>query len=305
MSELFNRRAVVTLIPREAGSELRVEGLHIAFEVRKTVRAQSNKATVDLYNLAKSTRDRFHAKRDVLRVDAGYRGVFETIYEGEINEASSGRSVPDFVTRIECGDGDEAFQAQSVEQEFPAGTRVRDVIKRVAGAFTQPVPDQESPVLFGPAPKETKPSRIRFRSIDADLAALEVDLSSAGFAIVLRRAFTVSGNAAEVMDRLARMWRFDWSVQDGVFQITSYGRAVVGESILLTPKTGLIGTPLKTEQGVKFAAFLIPQVRPGVLCTIESENVRGSFRVEDARFLGDTEGSDWLVEAEARSLEAV
>lgn len=310
MSDLYDRRAAVTVIPRKAGEEIRIEGLRIAFDVRKMIKGDSNKATIELYNLASATRDRLHALGDVVRIQAGYEGLVEDLYEGEISHASSGRSGAEFVTTLECGDGDETFSTQSVEQKFSAGERVRDVIKLVAGAFTKPTPAVDDIVRFGPSPKVPKtpptPSRIQFRSIDADLAALEVDLLNAGFSIVLRRAFSVAGNAAEVMDKLARMWRFDWSVQDGVFQLVSFGRTLVGESVLLSPTTGLIGVPSKTEDGgVHFASLLIPQLRPGVLVTLDSEAVEGSFRCEDVRFLGDTHGENWTAECEARALSQV
>lgn len=309
--ELYDRRVTLTLTPRLAGDQLVIphagpNDLRVAFDILKTVQSQSNKATIDIYNLAQSTRDRLHTAGDVLTIEAGYVDLVEQLYEGQITKGSSGRSGADFVTTLECGDGDDTFSTQTVEQNFRAGERVRDVIKRVAAEFTKPIPDPDDAVKFGPPPpknkKKTIPSRIQFRSIDADLSALEVDLLDAGFSIVLRRAFSVAGNAAEVMDKLARMWRFDWSVQDGVFQLASYGRALVGESVRLTPETGLLGSPLKTDDGCQFVALLIPQIRPGVLVTIESATLTGSFRCESVRYLGDTHGDNWIVEGEARSL---
>lgn len=319
MTELFGRQASVTIEPGPLSGRteaIKIEGLRIAFEVYKTARSETNKARVDIYNLAKSTRDGIYGNKsmEVMRLSAGYKsdrdaGIVEEIYVGEIIHAESGRSGADFVTTIECGDGDETFSTQSVEQKFGPGTRVRDVIKLVAGAFTKPTPAVDETVVFGPTPKKPKnpptPSRIEFRAIDADLAALEVDLQTAGFSLVLRRAFSVAGNAQEVMDKLARMWRFDWSVQDGVFQITSYGRALVGESVSLTPKTGLIGSPAKTEDGVRFASLLIPQLRPGVEVHVESETVTGAFRADTVRFLGDTHGENWTAEVEAREMAQV
>lgn len=316
MTELYNRQCSVTIEPGPLSARieaLRIEGLRIAFEVNKTSRSDTNKARIDIYNLAKSTRDGIYGNKsmEIVRLTAGYKGdrdagIVEEIYVGEISHAESARSGADFVTTLECGDGDETFTTQSVEQKFAAGTRVRDVIKLVAGAFTKPTPTVDETVRFGPTPKKPKnpptPSRIEFRDIDADLSRLDVDLFDAGFSLVLRRAFSVAGNAAEVMDKLARMWRFDWSVQDGVFQLTSYGRALVGESVSLSPTTGLIGVPAKTDDGVRFASLLIPQLRPGVEVHVASETVTGAFRADTVRFLGDTHGENWTAEVEARDM---
>lgn len=304
MSELFDRRASVTLTPASGtGTGLKIEGLRIAFEIVKSIQSEANTARVELYNLAAATRDRVHEKHDVVRVDAGYAGVVETVFEGEITHAQSARSGADFVTSIECGDGVETFAAQTIERRFQAGTRVREVIKTVASKFTEKIPDVEnSPVRFGKAPKKKKESRLSLRSLDADLAILEADLVAQGFSPVVRRAFSVSGDAREVLDKLARMWRFDWSVQDGALQVVSFGRALVGESVLLSPETGLLGNAVKTERGMRAVSLLIPQLRPGVLVTAKSADVTGSFRAEVVKLTGDTHGDTWTAETEATSL---
>lgn len=316
MTDLFGRRVSVTVDALGAQRLTITEEMRIAFDITKTVASETNKATIDLYNLAQTTRDRFK-KGDEVVVEAGYAGLVEEIYRGEITRPSSGRSGADFVTTLECGDGAETYAAQSVEQEFAAGTRVRDVIKRVAGEFTKPIPDASgSPVRFGELPKkgqkgvgkfkDEKPSRIQFRNIDADLSALDTDLGEAGFSLVLRRAFAVSGNAKEVMDKLGAMWRFDWSVQDGVFQITSYGRPLVGEAVALSPEHGLIGTPAKMEDGsVRMVSLLIPQLRPGIQVQLTSEALSGTYRADVVRFTGDTHAENWTAEVEARALAQV
>lgn len=308
MSELYNREARLVLVPRQAGEQITVEGLRIAFDIEKTIKSDSNKATFNIYNLAQQTRDRLRQRGDVIQFTAGYEGLTELLYDGEITEGDSHRDGPDWVTTIECGDGDSTFATQTVKQFFRAGTRVRDVIKLVAGSFTEPTPDREDEdVKFGPQPKKKKekkqiPPRIEFRDIDADLSALDTDLANAGFSLLLRRGFSVNGNAAEVMDKLGKMWRFDWSVQDGVFQLASYGRSLVGEAVLLTPETGLVGPAIKTEHGADAVSLLIPQLRPGVQVNIESENVTGMFRAETVRFIGDTHGDSWHAETETRDL---
>lgn len=309
MTELFDRRAKLTLVPRQAGDKVSIEiPMRIAFAVEKTIKSDSNKAIFDVYNLAQRTRDRLHERGDVVRFEAGYAGLTELLYEGEVTRASSRRDGADYVTTIQCGDGDATFATQTVQQEFEAGTRVRDVIKLVAGAFTRAAPNREDEsIKFGPQPKVKQqekevPPRIAFRDIERDLNALDADLSRQGFALNLRRGMSVSGNAAEVMDKLARMWRFDWSVQDGVFQLASYGRAVVGEAVLLTPATGLIGIPARTEHGALAASLLIPQLRPGIQVNVESENLTGMFRAETVRFTGDTRADDWTAEVDMRDL---
>lgn len=308
MSDLFGRRAILEV--GKAGTDgLRIEeagaeaSLRISFEVTKTAQSDSNKAVVQVYNLARASRERF-ARHDIVRLQVGYSGVMELAYEGEVTRARNERVGAEVVSTLECGDGVEAFQAQTIEKTFAAGATVSAVVLAVAKRFETAVPDREaSAVSFAPhASRKTKASRLSLRNLPADLAVLERSLKAQGFATVLRRAMSVSGSAREVMDRLARMWRFDWSVQDGAVQVVAYGETLVGQAVLLSPSTGLLAVPIITDIGVRVRALLIPYVRPGSMLQVESDTVTGSFRTETVRLQGDTRGGPWELEAEARSL---
>ncbi|MFH0902150.1 MAG: hypothetical protein V2A73_16080 [Pseudomonadota bacterium] len=306
MTQLFGRAALLEVGPSNA-SGLQVdsrndEGFRIGFDVVKTIQSETNKATVQVYNLSPSSRLRI-AKGHTLMLLAGYAETMELIYEGEVAAVETARQGANYVTTIECGDGTEAFDSQDYKHTFPSGTPVRTVILKVAEQFKSAMPDDTTaPVLFGNRPKPTKASRLSLRNLKRDLDVLETTLKEQGFSTVLRRQMSVAGNAKDVMNSLASMYRFDWSVQDGTFQIVAYGQAIVGEATYLTEDTGLIGIPSLTEKGCKLTALIQPKIRPGALITVESAAVEGLFRVEYAHFTGDTHGGQWLVEVEASAL---
>lgn len=312
MSELFGRRAVLEVGPA-GGLGLRVdtagegdpapeEGLRVAFEVAKTIHSSANTATVQVYNVSEASRTRFVAGA-VLRLSAGYGDLLELVYEGAIERARTARSTDGhWVTTAECGDGVVEFAAQTVNQTFPAGRTVRDVVLAVAKKMTEAYPDyKQNPVKFDRQPKKKKASRLSVKGLERDLVRLESSLREQGFSTTLRRALSVTGSAREVLDELGRRWRFFWSVQDGTVQVVAYG-ATTAEAVKLSPETGLVEVPEVTEHGVKVKCFLIPRVRPGGALVLESETVTGQFRVESVKIRGDTRGSDWFTEAEARSL---
>ena len=84
----------------------------------------------------------------------------------------------------------------------------------------------------------------------------------------------------------------------------------------MSAATGLIGTPsrivaaarkvgqieIQAIDGVAFRCLLRPQIRPGVLVTLDSDAVQGVYRVEAARYEGDTAGGPFEVQAEAYQL---
>ncbi len=312
MSELYDRAAVLEVGPA-GGSGVKIdsrgdlvdsgEGLRIAFDITKTIQSSANKARIQVYSLAQATRDRI-SKGDVVRLRVGYQDALELAYEGEVSRSQSGRAGPEIVTTIECGDGVEAFKAQDCKRTFPAGTTVSAVVQAVARRFTEALPDDKSnPVTWGPtAKRKTKAARLSTRTLAQDLAALERGLKLQGFSTVLRRSMSVAGNARDVMDALARMWRFDWSVQDGALQAVGYGASLVGSATMLSSATGLLGIPEVTNFGVKVTALLIPTVRPGAMLKLQSATATGQYRVETVHLQGDTRGQGWTVEAEARSL---
>ena len=228
--ELFDRKAVLR-VGEEGGAGLEIdEQFRIAFDIEKTIGSASNKATFQVYNLSADSRDRIREENQIVEFEAGHEGNIEQVYEGEVTQAFHQRDGPDRITTIECGDGVETFKAQTVQKEFSAGTRITAVIEAVALEFTKDIDDPTDAVRFGKITKKKKPSRLKARALASDLALLETTLVQEGFSAVLRKPFAVSGNAKEVMDGLARMWRFDWSVQDGVLQVVSYGRTLVASS---------------------------------------------------------------------------
>jgi len=80
--------------------------------------------------------------------------------------------------------------------------------------------------------------------------------------------------------------------------------------VLLTPDTGLIGSPERSDDieetqsgerkrlGWRVKSLLNPQIRPGDRLQIKSAEVDGVFRAENVNHFGDTEGGDWYTEAE-------
>ena len=313
-AELYDRIAVVDVGPGgatglrvssyDAGELETGEGLRVAFDVQKTIQSDVNKARIQIYNLSADSRPRI-GKGDVVRLRVGYASTpLELAYEGEVTRVVSDRSGPSIITTIEAGDGVETFKAQDAKATFPAGTKVRAVIEAVAKKFTESIRDEvRTPVFYGKAPPKKKPSRLSTRNLDRDLAALESSLVAQGFATTLRRSLSVAGNAREAMDALGRQWRFMWSVQDGALQIVAYGATLVGEAILLSPESGLLGIPAPLDFGVKLTSRIIPGLRPGTAIVLRASTLSGKYIAESVHFTGDTRGQEWTAEIEARNME--
>ena len=82
------------------------------------------------------------------------------------------------------------------------------------------------------------------------------------------------------------------------------GRALLGTSVVLSPQTGLIGSPEKgTKNTIKMRSLIIPDLVPGRQVILKSRHMSGNFRVERAEFKGDTASNDWYVDLTCREAD--
>jgi hypothetical protein len=115
---------------------------------------------------------------------------------------------------------------------------------------------------------------------------------------------TVSGFAAEELTTLLRSVGMEWSIQDSELQLVGIGQPMPGEAVVLSPSTGLVGSPEPGQKGVvRCTTLLIPGLQPGGAIQIESEEVRGLFRIERADYVGDKSGPDWYAHLEGREVK--
>jgi hypothetical protein len=105
------------------------------------------------------------------------------------------------------------------------------------------------------------------------------------------------------MTRVAQSLGFEWSIQEGALQLLQNAEPLAATATLLTPSTGLVGTPSIDVGGILTAqALMIPDIFPGRLIVLESERLTGNYRVETCNYSGNTAGPDWYIDIEAKKL---
>lgn len=257
--------------------------LRVAFKIEKSHAKNPNSAEIVLYNLTPEHRAEFIVRGTPLTIRAGYQAVStnDVIYTGEIMESASGRDGAEWKTTVHCRDGDTAWLQFS------------------AHSFGQPTPK----VKLG----ELLAADLGYKLSSDARARLQAAGSTRG-PIVLH------GNSYAQMDKLLTPLGLAWSVQDGQLQIIDGGGATAEQAIVLSPDSGLLGTPEPMERfnkqhskhripaGIKLRSLILPGIRPGRLVQVESAAVRGTYVVRKAEFNGDTHGNDWQIDIEARAV---
>ena len=266
---LFNRRAVLQVEGRD------LSALRITFDVSKNLKGRPNKAEISVTNLSPDTRRQLSAaaeKRIVLL--AGYETETPyAVFVGTLEKVEHARAGSDWVSKITSGDG--LPRSARVSAAFGRGADLErvflDVVKQAAA---------QAGLGSGNASQVAK--RLKGRSVGA-----------AGVAL--------SGAADVALDGLLEELGLEWSVQDQQLQILERGKPRQVRAAVISPDSGLVGSPEVLEKGrVRAKSLLAPGLDPGLLVRLESRDLQGFYRVDSARYTGDARGQDWYVQMEMR-----
>lgn len=284
MSQLQYIRRCNLTVSGVSGDGLDLSSLRIVFKVKKSDAQTPNTAEIRVYNLAPNTakqiRDEF--KRVVLQ--AGYESNYGVIFDGNIKQVRIGReSGTDTYIDIAAGDGDDAYNYAVVNSTLAAGAKQSDQINAAAGSMT---------------------SKGVGKGYIAETGGAK-----------LPRGKVMYGMARDYLRQSAEASDTTWSVQDGKLQFVPLTSVLPNQAVLLTSKTGLVGTPEQTNDGISAKCLLNPMLKIGVRVKIDEEDVAkaklpdtskdssankpadiskdGIYRLLTVEHSGDTRGNDW------------
>lgn len=250
--------------------------LRVVFEVERTLLPQPNRAEIQIWNLSPSSRAGLEALDGVpVSIEAGYLAATSVLYLGELRTATTTRDGPDLVTFVGSGDGEKAFRESRVKVSIAKNSKTADVLKKIAEALG---------VAKG------------------NLDSAAVTLRLAGVASLFSEGTVITGSAAREMSAICKSCGLTWSIQNGALQIVPLKTALEGTAIKLSPETGLVGSPTVDGKGKLSAKMLLaPDVIPGRLVVLDSERLKGNFRIERVVSSGDTHGEPWYHAIEGKA----
>lgn len=274
MSLEFKRKWKVSV------GSLQTDALRIQFKVTKTLGKEPNSLDLFVWNLAEASRSKLKDPRLPVILEAGYSGQTTgsaTIFSGATRTVDHIRDHADWKTHVQCGDGEKEYQFGFVNQNFSANQTFKDIVKGVA------------------------------KQLSVNAGNLDQALDNAPKVIQnFTKGFLANGRASDVLTGLLKSAGLDWTVHQGSLLVTAPGQAASKDTTLLSPTTGLIGSPDHTppDQKLKPATMkckclLNPQIIPASTIKIESAGVNGLFVVQKIVHTGDTHGQEWTTEIEA------
>jgi hypothetical protein len=293
----------------------------MVFGVRKSDSKDPNTAEISINNLSATTRGQMQKKGAKVVLLAGYAANQAQIFSGDARSISHLRDGPDWVTKLQCGDGETSYAYDWITESFRAGTSVGAVLNRIAESM-----------------------RVGLGNVRQQAARLSSEQFVHGYA--------AHGRASAELNRILHSRGYTWSIQDGQLQVLKRGEYLPTTALVINAESGLIGTPeLHTgekkpdkksftpkaplgEEGdeltlgsvvsslrdaakgassiqksstkdkgtvtvLKIRSLMQPSVKPGGLIRVESFSHTGQYRVVKVEHRGDTAGSDWYSDIEA------
>jgi hypothetical protein len=261
--------------------KIETDSLDITFRVSKTLKTEPNTLELTIMNLNPDHRQQLQETKDpVVQLEAGYKAKSGVIFLGDVRDVHSEYQAPDWVTTIESGDGEKATQFDRINKSFTKGTNLASVLQEVAKSMPDiGIGNLKQLALSGTLPGGTK---------------------------TFVNGVTLSGSASKEMQKLVRSAGLEWSIQDKKFQLLEAGKTLQSTAIVLTPATGLIGSPTISNDGVlTFTSLLNSDILPGRQLVVASTQVQGTFRVERCTYEGVTKGQPWYVSGEAKEISLI
>lgn len=240
---------------------LSIEQLRVAFEIDKTINEKPNPAKIQVWNL---NRDHINQllSQDYKKValSVGY-GELRQIYAGDITKTRIQREGLDFVLTLECSDGHQAYTQSRAKTTLKAGATDKQIVEEL---------------------QKTMP-KVQTGAIDIPNQRK------------LPRGRVLNGNSRDILTKIARNNKADWSIQDGSLIFLPKDKVLSDDAVLVSQDTGMINAPEQTDEGLELTCLLNPALQIGGLVKVESiiEYFNGEYKIVKLAHSGDGIGGDW------------
>ena len=246
-----------------------IKDLRVQFSVKKSSAKEPNTAEVTITNLSPTRRAALQTKGVKFVLECGYvdTGV-KQIFQGDVRHISHVREGADWRTVLKSGDGERAFQFARISETLGPKSTKSAVIKRLAAKLG---------LGLGNSTKAAIPGSFE-------------------------QGIVLSGPVSRELDKVLKGTGYEWSIQDEQLILLAESEVSGQDVPLLTPDSGLIGSPEFGAPLVKggkpqlhFRSLLNANIKPGAKVQVQCERfpLGISVKCSKVEHSGDTAGQDW------------
>lgn len=259
------------------------DGLRLTFQVTHFAGGAFSVAEITIYNVSRYASrqmlgDGSTGKYEFISLEAGYDGLFGSIFVGQITNV-----------QIHLEDGGSTrgirFFCKSSAKE-----RDQNLINLTLAPETDPVQIiEECASVFG--------AEIQFYG---DFSGLKRR----------SRGTVLQGSPTSCMNELGETFAFDWMVENGAIKIIKRDFALDNQVYVISSGRGMIGSPVVSDTEVGIRYTLNPKIKLGDTIKLESMAPRfefsgaffydvprtigeGYYKVNSLVFAGDSHGDQW------------
>ena len=235
-------RICTLVVSNQQGQGIDLSNLRIVFNVKRSGVMAPNAATIRVYNLDLVTANLLRKEFTQVVLQAGYAGNYGVIFKGNIRQFIIGReSATDTFINIIAGDGDQAYAFATVNSTLAAGSSQTNHLDTALTAMQGQGVGQN---YVGQLPANQLP-----------------------------RGKVMYGKAVDHIQRIAQSSGFSWSIQNQQVNMVKLSTYLPGTAVVLSSKTGMIGTPRQTIAGIDFQCLLNPKLKIHGLVQVDNASV--------------------------------
>ena len=267
------------------GEAIDLSAMRIRFSVTQHTLQSPNVGDITISNLSDQTVQTIKNEGTTVTLEAGYQSGYGLIFKGQIIQKRKGRENPvDTYLNVLAQGGDQAYNHAVVNKTLAAGHTYKD---QVMAAY-----------------EVMKPFGITLGYV-TDLGSKQMP-----------RGRVLFGMARDVLRTVAMSTGTSWSIQNNQLTVVKDTETAPGGAIVLNSRTGMIGLPTQTIDGIQVQCLLNPMIGPGSLIQIDQADIQeakfdpgylgvvnnsmipttaddGFYKVLVVNHSGDTRGEPW------------
>jgi hypothetical protein len=239
---------------------LKLTGLYTEFDVERQNGSTPNKANISVYNLGEQSIRTIEKPGNLVQLLAG-EDIVAQLFFGDVAKrgVKTKQNGVNKITTISAADGRRQFRESVFVRSYPPGTVNRRIINDVIA-------------VMGLSTGFISPS-------------LPTVTFSSGWAF--------AGKGRDAFTELLEPHDAIWDIQDRALNILMPGDIIPGGAVLLSAKSGLRGSPERTDKGVNFVSRLDPRIFPSRVVVLDALRLKGDFKVTKVKHRGNSRGSVW------------
>lgn len=254
---MFGRK--VRVIITSSGKARQFDNLQVEFEIKRTASKRPSPGKIQIYNLSEDSFNFAKTEDAQISLFAGYENLVSNIFFGDIDNIKKKANGLDIVSEITARDGGKAYSDGLISKTFTKAS-AKKVFESIADEMGLPISFYDERIVY--------------------------EFSD----------YTMFGKPREYMDEVCQIVSASWSIQSGSIVISKIGEKINKRVVLLSPESGLIGSPEKEKKVVKVKSQLNGLLEPKSIVKLQSKEFDSFYEIKEATHKGSLYGSEFSTE---------